>query len=365
MKQPSMMGYIKDQPRALKTSFSQRTIFCTPMVEIFQQHCIKKVYLIGSGTSYHASLAIRHYFEQYLEVEVTVCIPTVFTNYEQINRNKKYSKEEVLVIAISQSGTSLSTIHAVQRARSEGYTTVVLTENLESIITQESKYVIPLTCGKECIPIETRGYSVTVLTGLCWAIELARSLRKISSTTYQEKIMQIEEAIQMLPQVLVASEEWYEKNKVDLLNLKKGAIAGYGMNYVTALEATLKLYETFHQPISGFELEEMIHGFEMAFDKSQYIFIIASKDKELNRIPLFRDFLQDLTSHIYILTYEDIEVENQDFKYPIHCMKEMSPIFYILPFQIMAARNCENIGYDTAKYPHARRSFSHKRDETK
>lgn len=362
MNQHTMINYIKDQPRALQATFEKKNEFCEMMISLFQQNAIKKVYLVGSGTSFHASMAIKQYFEEFINVEATVCIPTVFTNYEKLNNNGIYKNNEILVIAISQSGTSLSTIHALQRANNEGCITVALTENLDSLITKETNHVVHLTCGKELIPIETRGYTVTVLTGLLWAIEIANALHLISNSLYQEKLKDIQLSINQLPQVLESSEQWYETNKVDLLQMQKGAIAGYGINYVTALEATLKLYETYHKPISGFELEEMIHGFEMAFDQNQFIFMIASDGKELSRIPIFRDFLGDLTSHIYVFTCEDIAIEKHDLILPIKCMNEMTPITYIIPFQILAARNCENIGYDTSKYPHQRRSFSHKRD---
>lgn len=102
MTQPTMLGYIHDQPRALLECFLNRKEFIDPMVHVFKENDIRKVYLLGSGTSYHASLAIKNYLETYLQVEAEVCIPTMFTHYVKVNNNKIYNNRQILVIGISQ-----------------------------------------------------------------------------------------------------------------------------------------------------------------------------------------------------------------------------------------------------------------------
>lgn len=360
---PSMINYIYDQPRALNKIFEERNEYCDPFVEILKNSNIKRIYFVGSGTSYHAALSIRNYIENYLEIEASVVIPTVFTRYERIDPAHIYKNEEILVIGISQSGTSLSTIDAIKHAKACGYHTIAFTEALDSLITKESEYVIHLACGKEEIPIETRGYSVTVLSGLLWAIEGGYALHKLSKEEYENLLEQITQTISQLESVLQQCDEWYAKNKYELITMPHGSIAGYGNNYASALEAGLKLYETFHKPISTHELEEMIHGFEMAFDHTHYIFMMVSEGIEKNTIPKFREFFDELTQHQFVITTcQDVELRDHDLCLYVNEMKDLNPILYVLPFQVIAARNCEAIGYDTAKYPHKRRSFSHKRD---
>ena len=156
METPSMIGYIQDQGRALKATFENRAVYCNPFCQIFQERDIRKIYLLGSGTSYNAATAIKQYLEMYLPVEAEVMIPTVFTNHAKINRNCIYNQDEILVVGISQSGTSVSTIEAMKKAKQEGYYTVAITEATESLITKEVDRVVKLTCGKEEIPVETR-----------------------------------------------------------------------------------------------------------------------------------------------------------------------------------------------------------------
>ena len=65
MEKPTMAGYILDQGRALRQSFAERACFVDPMIELFQNQDIRKVYFLGSGTSYHAALSFKNWFEKF------------------------------------------------------------------------------------------------------------------------------------------------------------------------------------------------------------------------------------------------------------------------------------------------------------
>ena len=282
METPSMIGYIQDQGRALKATFENRAVYCNPFCQIFQERDIRKIYLLGSGTSYNAATAIKQYLEMYLPVEAEVMIPTVFTNHAKINRNCIYNQDEILVVGISQSGTSVSTIEAMKKAKQEGYYTVAITEATESLITKEVDRVVKLTCGKEEIPVETRGYSVTLLQGYLTALEVAHSRKKLDDTDFELRITRTAEFLEHYPEIMEQTEKWYLANQKELLNMRKGCVAAYGLNYCTAIEAELKLFETFKHPVRGYEMEEMIHGPQMAFDEDTYVFLVASEEKELD-----------------------------------------------------------------------------------
>ncbi len=106
----------------------------------------------------------------------------VFTNYMQINNNGIYQPHPILVVGISQSGTSVSTVEAMRKAKSAGYSTVAQTEALSGLIIREVDAVVPLTCGKKEIPIAPRGYIITLLTSYLWAVEIARALGQLEKS---------------------------------------------------------------------------------------------------------------------------------------------------------------------------------------
>lgn len=358
----TMIKNIYDQPRALRTTFEKREVFCKPWCNFLSAQSIKTVYVLGSGTSYHAALVIREYIQQFMQMPCIVSIPTVFLRYEVMDACHQYKKDEILVIGISQSGTSLSTVNAIRHAKQLGYQTLCLTEDTHSFITEYSDVIVPLLCGREGIPIETRGYSVTVLTGLLMALAAAKLTDKLGLEDYFHLLYQLEASLPLFDTVITKSDAWQNNNKERLLRMTKGAVCGYGYNYMSAKEASLKVYETFHQPIYGYEMEEMIHGYEMAFDEEQYVYMMAGKGEELLSLNKFRNFLDDIGVQQFVITCEDIDIREHDLKIDVDIPSVLDPITYVLPFQVLAARNCEMIGYDTSVYPHHKKSFSHKRD---
>ena len=361
MNQPSMLGYIRDQGRALRNTLEIREVFCGPMSELFQGRDVKKVYLLGSGTSYNAALAIRQYLEMYLTVEAEAMIPTAFTNYTRINNNCIYNADQVLVVGISQSGTSVSTIEAMKRARREGYCTAAVTEAEDSLITREVDLTVKLTCGKELIPVETRGYTVTLLQGYLTAVETARRMGRISEEACREAMDRAECFLARYDEILARTEAWYDSHKAEFLNMKKGVIASYGLNACTSIEAELKLNETFKMPVKAYEMEEMIHGPQMAFDQDTYVFLVASNEAEFERVALFKGFFQEnhITEHVFIITDRQMELGENDLYLDFDIPVELSPLAFTLPFQIIAARNCEACGIDTSRRPPNRKSFAH------
>ncbi|MDP4108651.1 MAG: SIS domain-containing protein [Bacillota bacterium] len=359
----TMIEYIKDQPRALRHTYNNREKVTNEINELFSAKNIKKIYFLGSGTSYHASLIAKKYFEKYLDVEAVASIPTAFTYYENINNNGIYKKDEILVVAISQTGSSISTINALKKAKEEGYLTLALTEALGSSITKYADTVSHLLCGKEEIPPETRGYTVTLLTVYLWAVTLGFRLIKKSEEKYNELILEAEKVITAVPYVLEDSEKWYARNKYELLMMQKADIAGYGLNYATALEGSLKIGETLRRKVSGVELEELLHGPEMGYDLNNYLFIIASREAEFDRMIDSRRYLKGLTSHVFTITAEDIDVTDKDLKLDVKSAGDLSPIIFAVPFQVMSALSCRDIGIDTSIYPHSGHGMSHEYPE--
>jgi len=357
----TMIGYIYEQQEILINTLVNRAVFCEPMIDIFKKHDIKKIYLLGSGTSYHASLCIKNYFEKYLNVEAEVDIPTVFTNYVKVNNNKIYQNDQILVIGISQSGTSFSTINALKKARETGYLTVALTENMSSPIVQEADQVIKLMCGKELIPVETKGYTTTILQGYLWSIEIAYKLNKLSAIAYEAIMTNTQKMLDDYQDIISEIESWYHKNMPELLAYQYGHVTAYGSNICTAQEAVLKMYETYKKPLSAYELEELIHGPNMAFNEDTFIFLIASDEYEIKRVKLFTDWFKDnhVTEHVFVITACDIETSDKDLKINHYVFSDLDQLVYTLPFQIIAARNSEQAGIDTSKRPANRKSFAH------
>ena len=251
MEKPTVLGYMKDQPRALRAAFARRAEFVEPFRQLFVQLPIKKVLFFGSGTSYNASQIAAYEFKHLCKLEAQGHYPTVFAHYEQADWTGMLKKEEILFVGISQSGTSISTIEVMDKARREGYPTVALTENLDSEITRHVDHVIHLLCGKEETPPETRGYTVTLLQLYLWALAAAEVRGTLTAQKISQALAETETFVNQFDQVITESEAWYDRNATTIVNSDRIYVLGYGIDYGSALEGMLKIGEMLRLPTIG------------------------------------------------------------------------------------------------------------------
>ena len=357
----SMIGHVKDIPRVLTKAYETRTEYMKDFVDAFVNHNFKKVYFLGSGTSHHVSLVIRNIFVELLGVEGVACEPTLFTHHEKINPSGVFKKEEICVIGFSQHGDSISTCMAVKKAREEGYYTIGVTEQTHSVLEEFSDTWCHLVCEEEEIGPETRGYTETIFQFYIQAIEIAVRKGLMDENTYKKLDGDAKNLAADMETVVEESIEWYYRNKEEFLQMTKSSIAGYGFNFPTALEGRLKFFETYSRPCTGYEMEEQMHGPMRAYDKDNYIFLIASEGKEeLSRLKELVPYYKDaFTEHVFVITAEDgLDITHRDLRYSVWTTDILSPILYVTPFQVLSALICEDVGIDTKVSPVKKRYVS-------
>lgn len=252
----SMIGHIQDTPRVLKKAYTLRDEYMNDFVDAFVSHDFKKVYFLGSGTSNHVSMVIKNLFVDLLHVEGVACAPTIFTNHENPNPSGVFKKEQICVIGFSQHGDSISTCEAVKKASDDGYFTIAVTEQLDSVLQELADVYCHLVCEEEEIGPETRGYTETIYQFYIQAIEIARRKKLISEVEFQRLDEEAKALADNLEIVVKESVDWYNRNKQEFYQMTKSSIAGYGYNYPTALESRLKFFETYSRPCTGYEMEE-------------------------------------------------------------------------------------------------------------
>jgi len=357
----SMIGHVQDIPRVLKKAYDIRHEYMSDFVNAFVNHDFKKVYFLGSGTSHHVALVIRNIFVDILKVEGVACEPTIFSYHESINPSGVFKKEEICVIAFSQHGDSISTCTAAKRAKDEGYFTIGVTEQLNSVLEEMVDAYCHLVCEEEEIGPETRGYTETIFQFYIQAIEIARAKGLIDEETFKKMDQDAKFLADNMSIVVEESIEWYNRNKEEFLKMTKSSIAGYGVNFPTALESRLKFFETYSRPCTGYEMEEQMHGPMRAYNQDNYIFLIASEGKEefarlCELVPYYKDAF---TEHVFVVTCEEgIEITKKDLKFSVKTTDILSPIIYVTPFQVLSALICEDVGIDTKVSPIKKRYVS-------
>lgn len=198
------------------------------------------IVLVGSGTSLNALMVAKPALEAG-GAFVEVLNPGAFLQRESVLRR------ETLVVALSQTGTSETTVAAVRRAQESGRTCLTITAEADSPIGQVATAKIVMPIGPEPVGPKTKGYGGS----LAALAELAAALAGQPAQDVSEAV--VAELIEAAtpPAFALAA----ELDETDGL-----LFTGEGRHFGTALEASLKLAEMTGVPAAAFPTEEAMHG---------------------------------------------------------------------------------------------------------
>lgn len=344
----TVLENIKYQPIVLPEVLRDRAVFVAPFVKFVQEHDIKKVLFFGSGTSYNVSQIASYYFKHIVGMCAEAHYPTVFKNYEKPDWTGSIPNDQILFVGISQSGTSVSTCEAMRCGCDLGCRTLAITGDLESEITHHVDLAVPLLVGEEVTPPETKGYTVSVLSVYLWALAAALERGKLARADYDAALAEAHEFLGNFQTVIDESIVWYERNKASMMKSDRLYVLGYGIDYGSMLEGMLKVGEMLRVPTIGYELEEFSHGPSMALRDNQTLFMIGSDEAEFERMLVFREAYLRYTPCVHVITCRELaDADERDLVLSVKVGKNLAPLAYTVPFQLIAAQGAKDTFIDT------------------
>jgi glutamine---fructose-6-phosphate transaminase (isomerizing) len=203
--------------------------------------------LIGAGTSYYASLFAKHIFGLGGGLDAEACVSSEFEFRARLLRPGS------VVIALSQSGETADTLHAARAAREKGAKVIAITNNEISSLSQLADLVIPLRSGPEFAVAATKSYTAQLAVLLLLDHRL-----NPESTADIRSLWQARDAVFNLTSI---SARAHIGELAHELSVRPHVfLIGRGPQYVTALEAALKLKEVAGMRAEAFHGGEMKHG---------------------------------------------------------------------------------------------------------
>ena len=82
-----MYQYILESKKAVRNIISNHEEIFHDAIEYFFNGNYEQIYVIGSGTSYHAALAAKNLMEKVLQMKVFASYPIVFKDERIFNKN--------------------------------------------------------------------------------------------------------------------------------------------------------------------------------------------------------------------------------------------------------------------------------------
>lgn len=338
--------YIQETPAALLDILENRKEILREALSLVTPEQTE-ILLLGSGSSFTAAQSAKYYMQRMTGKNITLLYSNNVLRYEILNN------PHAVAVAISQSGNSVAAIEAVKKLREDGYPTIALTQDMSSDVAKNAKGRIDFSCGEESCGPKTKGYSVTVFLLMLLSLEYALRERRIGEKEYEAELAAARQTAENLWQVREDMERWYNQNRERMIAVQKIACVGYGANYGTALEGSLKLIETVRCPAFGYEFEEYLHGPNDGIDRNSTIFLLGSQDEELERMKRLLRFASGITSECFLFT-NDFSGEHDNIV-PVRfqdcgsfCVLEYVVVLQYLAYRISRDRA---VDLNTIKYP--------------
>lgn len=304
---------------------------------------LNKIYIVACGTAMHAGLAVKNTLEKLCNIVTQVEVASEFRY-----RNPLIDSH-TLCIFISQSGETADTLAALELSKSAGAKTIAITNVIGSSITRCADFSIFTQAGPEIAVASTKAYTsqVTLLTML--TIYLAETMENNNLDFIKGLKHDILSLPNKVQDCLTCSKDIKEfSNKI--FEEKDIFFLGRGVDYTTALEASLKLKEISYIHSEAYPAGELKHGPIALIENGTTVISILT---DINLVPKSISNTQEVITRgakTLIISSQDLPNNNFDTIIKIPKTNELiSPILAIIPLQLLAYYISKNKNLDVDK----------------
>lgn len=271
--EPFYMGdSIEAIPAVLEACFDRSLI--SSIQKALENVKPKRIYGVGTGTSYNVCEAIAYTCRKYLNLPAEVYDALDFELDTPLSVDS-----ESLVISISHSGNTLATALAVEKAKSLGAFTVGIAAVPGSRLPETADFGLIDPNPYEGRPRgKTRSYHSSVLLGVLVALATA------SPQLMDEFVSDVKKVSELIRDNL----ELWKKSSRELAAqwssvTSRYMLAGFGIQKANADEIGLKIVEVIGENAISYNLEELTHGPGASFRKDMGIILFQTDPRTLNR----------------------------------------------------------------------------------
>ncbi|MET3576637.1 glutamine--fructose-6-phosphate transaminase (isomerizing) [Bhargavaea ullalensis] len=285
-----------------------------------------RLYIIAAGTSYHAGLVGKEYFEKFAGIPAEVHISSEF------GYNMPILSERPLFIFISQSGETADSRQVLVKVKEMGHPSVTLTNVSGSTLSRESDHTVLLHAGPEIAVASTKAYTaqIAVLSILAACVAGTKG-KSIGFDLIQELGIAANAA-----ETVIDRKEDMEAVAFEFLQLSRNAFfIGRGIDYHVSLEGALKLKEISYIQAEGFAGGELKHGTIALIEEGTPVFALATQPELSANI---RGNVKEVTArgaHACLLSMDGTAEESDRIVIPaVHPL--LTPLVSVIPLQLIS-----------------------------
>ena len=338
-----MLKEVFEQPNAVQQTIAQ-ALDGNALKENFLEHAnpaltqVQHVQIIACGTSYHAGLVAKYWFEQIIGLPCQIEIASEFRyRHPVIIANTLY-------LCISQSGETADTLAALRdiqkRAKASNtpiFTMAICNVSTSSMIRETNFHLLTLA-GPEIGVASTKAFT----TQLAALMLLILKIGEVKQSIATELKLELIQALWHCPKVLNET----LKHDANILSLSELFVEkahclflGRGTHYPIALEGALKLKEISYIHAEGYAAGELKHGPLALVDNDMPVVILAPQDDMLDKLKSNMEEVQARGGELFVFADENSGIHKKDRQHVVHIpqiSQWLAPIIYSIPVQLLS-----------------------------
>ena len=238
---------------------------------------VDRVVLLAQGTAYHACMVGRNMIERVARIPA----------YPEYAADFRYRDPildpSVLVVAVTQSGETMDTLHAVRLARAAGCTVLALVNAVGSSIAREADAVFYLNCGPEIGVASTKAFTAMIAGLYFLALRMGQIRGSVDRGEIRRRVDDLLGIGYRLENVL-AADPLIRDIALKYKEARNFLFLGRGTGWPLAMEGALKLKEVSYIHAEGYDAAEMKHGPIALVDENMPVLFIALKGRRYDKV---------------------------------------------------------------------------------
>jgi glutamine---fructose-6-phosphate transaminase (isomerizing) len=323
-----------------------------------QIRSFSKITIAASGSSRHAGLVGEFMLERMAGLHVEVDFASQYCYRDPL------VGDEELAVFLSQSGTTIDTITALQVARRKRARSLAICNVPETPLTQMADATLLTHAGEEVAIAATKSFT-TQLTAL---FLLAAYFGQVRETLNEAAMLALDE-LKNLPAYIeqaLTTDEQCQAYAEQLYQSKDFIFIGRDIDFPIALEGALKLKEISYIHAEGYPTGELKHGPTALVNDQLPIVVLACHDvrdpdsavRYSRTVSNIREFIERETPVLSVITESDAEIATIApcvLRVPAAPVL-LQPILEVIPLQLLAYHIAVLCGRDVDRPRHLSKS---------
>jgi len=333
-----MLKEIFEQPESVRDSMRGRLLPAEGLARLGglnlteeQMREIRRIILLGCGTSWHAGLIGEYMLEERARIPVEVEYASEFRYRHPI------VDQGTAVLVISQSGETIDTLAAMREAQRKGARALGIVNVVGSTIARESDGGVYIHAGPEIGVASTKAFTSQVAVLALLTLVFGRQ-REMSFEVGSEIARELQAIPGKIEDILAGSDK-VRRIAEQHVQHNNFIYLGRGYNFPVALEGALKLKEISYIHAEGYPAAEMKHGPIALIDENMPVVFICTRDAAYEKVINNMMEVRARKGRIVAVATEgdeDVKSRADHVLYVPRTLPMLQPLLSVVPLQLLA-----------------------------